>query len=78
MSKIYISIFLIVLFSCCTSQSCKDRDLECIIEIKNKDLMEAITEYQEKLSNEFRKEIERGDSVYVGVWSKDINDSISR
>ena len=78
MQKVYISLFIVVLFSCCTSSSSKEEELECSVEINNKDLIEAITEYQEMMYDEFKKSIERGDSVYVSVCSKDINDSISR
>ena len=78
MSKIFILLLLVVFSSCCSSPSSKDREFEYAIEIRNKDMVEAITEYQAKMSDEFRKEIEQGDSVYVGVWSKEINDSISR
>jgi hypothetical protein len=75
-----VNIFLFILFLCCASSCNKDtdRELECTIEIQNKDLKEAITEYQEKMFCEFKEEIEHGDSVYVEVWRKDINDSISR
>jgi hypothetical protein len=80
MLKIVFRLFVFVLFSCCASSCNKDtdRELECTIEIQNKDLREAITEYQEKMFCEFKKEIESGDSVYVGVWSRDVNDSIYR
>ena len=76
MQKVYISLFIVVLFSCCTSSSSKEEELECSVEINNKDLIEAITEYQEMMYDKFKKSIERGDSVYVSVCSKDINDSI--
>ena len=51
MQKVYISLFIVVLFSCCTSSSSKEEELECSVEINNKDLIEAITEYQERERN---------------------------
>lgn len=78
MFKLVFRLFVFVLFSCCAFSCNNDRELECPLEIQNKDLIEAITEYQEKMYCEFKKQIEQGDSVYVGVWRKDINDSISR
>ena len=78
MQKVYISLFIVLLFSCCTSSDSKDAELEYPIEINNKDLVEAITEYQDFLYKDRKADIERGDSVYVGVWSRDVNDSIYR
>ena len=78
MQKVYISLFIVLLFSCCTSSDSKDAELEYPIEINNKDLVEAITEYQDFLYKDNKKVVEQGDSVYAVVCSKDINDSIFR
>jgi len=72
-------LLLLGLFSCCTPNVNKENsELECTVEIRNKDLVEAITEYQNMMYSEYKKDIESGDSVYVGIWSRDINDSIYR
>lgn len=72
-------IMLLGLFSCCTSDGNKENsELECTVEIRNKDLVEAISDYQKFLYTDNQKNIEQGDSVYVGIASKDINDSIFR
>ena len=78
MQKVYISLFIVLLFSCCTSSDSKDAELEYPIEINNKDLVEAITEYQDFLYKDNKKVVEQGDSVYAVVCSIDINDSIFR
>lgn len=72
-------LLLLGLFSCCTSDDNKENsELEYPIEINNRDLVGAITEYQNMMYSEYKKDIESGDSVYVGIWSRDINDSIYR
>ncbi|SEW08875.1 hypothetical protein SAMN04487850_1570 [Prevotella aff. ruminicola Tc2-24] len=78
MQKVYISLFIVLLFSSCTSSDSKDAELEYPIEINNKDLVEAITEYQDFLYKDNKKVVEQGDSVYAVVCSIDINDSIYR
>jgi hypothetical protein len=72
-------LLLLGLFSCCTPNGNKENsELECTVEIRNKDLIEAITDYQDFLYKDKKKYIEQGDSIYVGIASKDINDSIYR
>jgi len=72
-------LLLLGLFSCCTPNVNKENsELECTVEIRNKDLIEAITDYQDFLYKNNKKYIEQGDSIYVGIASKDINDSIFR
>ena len=78
MQKVYISLFIVLLFSCCTSSSSKEEELEYPVVIQNKALIEAIANYQDFLYTDNKKDIERGDSIYVGICSKDINDSIYR
>jgi len=72
-------LLLFGLFSCCTPNGNKENsELECTVEIRNKDLIEAISDYQDFLYKDNKKYIEQGDSIYVGIASKDINDSIFR
>ena len=72
-------LLLLGLFSCCSPNGNKENsELECTVEIRNKDLIEAITDYQDFLYKDNKKYIEQGDSIYVGIASKDINDSIFR
>lgn len=78
MSRIFVLIFGVVLLTCSISSCSEDKKLECSIRINNKDLKEAIIDYQNFLYKDRKKDIERGDSFYVGVISKDINDSIFR
>ena len=69
-------LYAIVLFTCSIFSCSEDKEMECPIRINNKDLKEAIIDYQNFLYKDRKKDIERGDSFYVGVISKDINDSI--
>ena len=71
-------LVVVILFLCCIFSCSRDDKQEYPIEIHNKDLVEAITEYQSMICSEYKKNIESGDSVYVAIWSRDINDSIYR
>ena len=73
-----LKLIVVILFLCCISSCSRDEKLEYPIKIQNRDLVEAITEYQNMMYSEYKKDIESGDSVYVGIWSRDINDSIYR
>ena len=71
-------IMLCGIISCTSSKEEENTDIESLIEFCNKDLVEAITEYQDFLYKDNKKVVEQGDSVYAVVCSIDINDSIYR
>ena len=78
MRLFWLFIMLCSIISCTSSKEKENADLESPIEFCNKDLIEAITEYQNFLNMDNKKIIEQGDSVYAVVCSIDINDSIYR
>ena len=79
MKKIINSTIILLFFlSCKSSENRKVIEIDDSIEILNKDFIEAITDYQDFLFKDNMKLIERGDSVYVGICSKYINDNIYR
>lgn len=78
MKKKYISFLLLLLFSC--SEKKVEDILPSIIykELNNKDIESAVIEYQAIIEAENSKFVQKGDSVYVGVYMRNINDSMKR
>ena len=74
------TIMFLLLIVCCAS--CTDNkgnnDAPLRIEVCNETLVNEITEYQKKMLEEYKKDIEKGDSVYALVYFKEIQDSIFR
>ena len=71
----FLSICFIILF--CNSEN--NRDFESyLFKLNCSELENAIIEYQTKIYVENEERISHGDSVYVCVCSKNINDSICR
>ena len=61
--------------------SCEERErvgLQEYLELADSNIRSAIVEYQRFLYKDRAKQIAQGDSAYVGVYAKDINDSIKR
>lgn len=48
------------------------------MKLNNKDIESAIIEYRQRLEKSHESSLIKGDSVYVGVYMKDINDTIKR
>jgi len=76
----FVCVFILLMMgvNSCTTSDKRGNELNGNIIISNKKLVEAITDYQDFLYKENKKYIEQGDSIYVGIASKDINDSIYR
>ena len=78
--KLLCLIFLLLLTISC-NRKYNEREWEpdfTYMELNNKEIESAIIEYYQKLEKSHAKSINRGDSVYVGVYMKDINDSVKR
>jgi hypothetical protein len=78
-------IILYLLFSVFFLTSCKQTQREDFRDhsvvylcLNNKELETAIIDYRAEMERANAKEIAKGDSIYVGVYMKDINDSIKR
>ena len=76
-------IILYFIFSFLFLNSCTNKDKDChhsviYLSLNNKELESAIIEYRLGMEKKFAKEIAKGDSVYVGVYMKDISDSVKR
>ena len=78
MKHLYLLLFILLINSCINNT--EKEKLPSIIykELCNGDLRSAIIEYQAKIEDENNDIINKGDSVYVGVYVKNINDSIKR
>ena len=79
--RIIYSITSILLLSLVSCTAPKEKEVEYnfpTIEINNKALKDAIIEYQRMILTESRDMIQRGDSVFIGIWGHQINDSITR
>ena len=76
----FVCVFILLMMgvNSCTTSDKRGNELNGNIIISNKELVEAITDYQDFLYKDNKKYIEQGDSIYVGIASKDINDSIYR
>ncbi len=77
--------FVFVLFPLLLAISCNRNPNKCksepefvYMKLNNKDIESAIIEYQQKLEKSHERFLNKGDSVYVGVYMKNINDSIQR
>lgn len=72
-------VFVFILLSSCSRVEEKgDDDMHPEFELNNADLEQAILEYQQRIFADNQKRMARGDSVYVSVFAKGINDSITR
>lgn len=72
-------VFLLLSISFCFS--CEERkagSIQDYLELADTELLSAITDYQLFLYKDRECQIERGDSAYVGIYAKDINDSVRR
>lgn len=72
-------VFLFLSLSLCFS--CKEERVGYIqdyLGVADSELRSAITDYQSFVYRDREAQIAKGDSVYVGVYAKDINDSIRR
>lgn len=78
-SLLYILVFLLAILSSCSRVKEKgDDDMHPEFVLNNADLEQAILEYQQRIFADNQKRMARGDSVYVNVFAKGINDSITR
>ena len=78
-SLLYILVFLLAILSSCSRVEEKgDDDMHPEFVLNNADLEQAILEYQQRIFADNQKRMARGDSVYVNVFAKEINDSITR
>ena len=79
MKKLFFFFFSFIFFSCDNRQEkTLGLSLETMFSLDNAQIKEAIIEYQEKLFADYAKSISNGDSIYVCVFIKDINDTIKR
>ncbi len=79
MPQLYILVFLLAILSSCSRVEEKgDDDIHPEFVLNNADLEQAILEYQQRIFADNQKRMARGDSVYVNVFAKGINDSITR
>ena len=78
--KIFISLISIVLafLSCTEKQDANSVLIENRIELNSDEVKSAIIEYRHRIVADNMKEIQRGDSLFVGVVVKNINDSVTR
>lgn len=58
--------------------SCDNEQRDVTFHVTNKALIAYISLYRDKIETENKKRILQGDSVYVGVYAKNCNDSIKR
>ena len=76
---LFIMVFVFMVLSSCSRMEEKgDDDIHPEFVLNNADLEQAILEYQQRIFADNQKRMARGDSVYVNVFAKEINDSITR
>lgn len=70
---------LLCTLGCCTTPQEKKVEFTCpSIEINNKYLKDAVIEYQKRIFKDHSEMIQHGDSIFIGVFGNQINDSITR
>jgi len=75
---LFIMVFVFMLLSSCSRVKEKgDDDIHPEFVLNNADLEQAILEYQQRIFADNQKRMARGDSVYVNVFAKGINERSS-
>ena len=72
--RFFYLLLVVVCCSCSKNESYSD----LVVEVCNDELRNAISEYQKKVIEENKKEISDGDSIYIVVYFREMQDSIYR
>ena len=79
MKFVFVLLLLLFTISCNRNPNECKSEPDCVyMELNSKDIESAIIEYRQKLKKSHERSLNKGDSIYVGVYMKDINDSIKR
>lgn len=78
--KLFVFFMSVValLPSCCRVEKKDDVEIHTDFVLQNDELEQAILEYQKRIFADNERRMAKGDSVYVSVYAKGINDSITR